>query len=155
MQATAIAQAHLDHVAAIVMAEDWAAYTTVISRPFLLVTQTSTLSFANPEDLRGLFQDFMLMLRTQRVTDYIRLVDTAQMIDDHLISARYATHLLSGGQRVMDPVRSGITLRLEGGRWRAASITNSVLTSRWPLLMPSQSRDTAAPDLSVKGTDHD
>ena len=138
MQSSVIAQAYLDEVAAIVMADDWEAYTHVVSRPFLLVNAATTMTFATPEDIRSVYQDFVLLLRTQRVTDFIRLVEASQQIDPCLISAQYVTHLMSGGHRILDPVRSSICLRLEGNRWRAASITNEVSTSdsRWPLLMP-------------------
>lgn len=136
MQATAIAQTYLDEVSAIVMADDWEAYSDAISQPFLLITHAATLSFATPDDIRGVYDDFRVLLQSQRVTDFIRLVDSAQQIDQNLISARYITHLMAGSHRIMDPVRSSISLRLEGNRWRAASITNSVSSSRWPLLLP-------------------
>ncbi len=142
METTAIVQGYLDDVSAIVMANDWDAYTDVISRPFQMITHTSTMSFASPDDIRGIFDDFVLLLRTQRVTDYIRLVDSALQIDQDLISARYVTHLLAGSHRIMDPVRSGISLRLEGNRWRAASITNALSNSRWPVLLPRLGTET-------------
>lgn len=141
MLATAIAQAYLDEVAAIVMADDWEAYTDVISRPFLLVTHNQTLSFATPDDIRSVYLDFRQLLQTQKVTDFIRLVESARQIDTNLISARYVTHLMSGSHRLMAPVQSSISLRLEGNRWRAASITNAVSRSRWPLMMPKLGLD--------------
>lgn len=155
MQATMIAQAYLDDVAAIVMADDWDAYTDAISQPFLLITHTTTMTFATPDEIRGVYRDFVLLLRTQRVTDFIRLVETAQQIDENLISARYVTHLMSGSHRIMDPVRSSISLRLEGNRWRAASITNAVSNSRWPLMMPKLPQGAADTPSVLKGPDHD
>lgn len=155
MQATAIAQSYLDEVAAIVMADDWEAYCESISRPFLLITHTETLSFATPDDIRGIYDNFRLLLLGQRVTDFIRLVNSAQLIDQNLISARYVTHLMSGSLRIMEPVQSSISLRLEGNRWRAASIINAVSNSRWPLLMPKLGEDAQATNSSVKGSDHD
>lgn len=142
MEATRIAQSYLDEVAAIVLANDWQAYTDCISRPFLLVTHAATLSFATPDDIRTVYDDFRTLLLSQRVTDLVRLVETAQQIDETLISARYVTHLMAGSHRIMDPVRSSISLRLEGNRWRAASITNAVSSSRWPLLMPRVGQET-------------
>lgn len=155
MQATSIAQAYLDEVADIVMGGDWEAYCDTISRPFLLITHNSTLTFATPDDIRGVYDDFRQLLQTQRATDLVRLVDSAQQIDPNLISARYVTHLMSGSHRLMDPVRSSISLRLEGNRWRAASITNAVSSSRWPLLMPKLGGNGTEPQPSVKGSDHD
>lgn len=136
MQATAIVQSYLDEVSAIMMANDWEAYTDVLCRPFMLITHTETLTFATPDDIRSIYDGFYNMLQSQRVTDYIRLVESAGQIDQDLISARYVTHLISGGMRIMPPTKSSITLRLEGNRWRAASITNALSNSRWPLLIP-------------------
>jgi hypothetical protein len=107
-----------------------------------MITHDKTLTFATPDDIRGVFDDFVQLLRSQRVTDFIRLVDTAFMIDVDLISARYVTHLLSGGHRIIDPMRSSIDLRLEGDRWRAASIANALSHSRWPGLMPRLGQET-------------
>ena len=143
MQAAAIAQAYLDVVAASVMANDWDTYSDTISWPFLLVTHAATITFAAPDDMRGVYDDFRLLLQSQRVTDYIRLVETAQQTDQTGINACYVTHLMSGSRRIMDPLRSTISLRLEGNHWRAASITNSVPNSRWPLLMPKLGQDPA------------
>ncbi len=150
MTARDIVQAYLDEVSAIVMANDWEAYTDVVCRPFMLITHAETLIFATPDEIRTIYTRFHDLLRSQRVTDYIRLVEGAEQIDPDLISARYVTHLMSGSMRIMDPVRSGITLRLEGNRWRAASISNAVSNSRWPLLMPRLG--SASPE---KGPDHD
>ncbi|MGL6211844.1 MAG: hypothetical protein ACRC14_18630 [Paracoccaceae bacterium] len=150
MNATAIAQTYLDEVAAITMADDWVAYTDLICRPFSIVSHTHTLTFATPDDIRDLYLDFIHLLRTHRITDFIRLVESADQIDDDLISARYVTHLMSGGHRVVDPMKSVTTLRLEGNRWRAATISNAISKSRWPELLPRLRDDTP-----LKGTDHD
>jgi hypothetical protein len=85
------------------------------------------------ETLREGFDTFRGLLKSQRVTDYIRLVESAEAPDRDLISARYVTHLIAGSLRVMDPFHSHITLRLTGNRWTAASITNALANSRWPL----------------------
>lgn len=147
MQATRIAQTYLDEVAALVMADDWDGYTDAICWPFLLITHETSLSFPAPEDIRPVYHDFRTLLVSQRVTDLIRLVETAQQIDDSLISARYVTHLMAGSLRIMEPVLSSISLRLEGNRWRAASITNAVSNSRWPLLMPKLGEDPVRSDV--------
>ena len=141
MQTKAIAQAYLDEVAALVLAQDWTGYCDCMCQPFHLVTHAETLIFPTLDDLRIGYDRFVGLLRSQRVTDFIRLVESAEQIDRDMITARYTTHLMSGGTRIMEPVVSGITLRLEGNRRRAASITNAVSNSRWPLLMPRLGQD--------------
>ncbi|MDO8885276.1 hypothetical protein [Pseudotabrizicola sp.] len=143
MQAAAILQTYLDEIAAAVMAGDFVAYRVGVVLPFHLVTHTANMTISTEDDLRVGFETFCGMLKSQRVTDYIRLVESAQDIDSSLITGRYVSHLISGGMRVIDPFHSQITLRHDEGRWRAASITNALANSRWPVLMPS----LATPDL--------
>lgn len=137
MQAAVILQTYLDDIAAAVMAGDFAAYRAGVALPFYLVTHSANLTVTTEAELRDGFTSFHGMLKSQKVTDYIRLVESAQMLDPELITGRYVSHLIAGGMRVMDPFHSQITLRLVDGRWCAASITNALANSRWPLSMPS------------------
>jgi len=136
MDAPALLQSYLDDVAAAVMLGDWASYQAHVCLPFHLVTHTANLTVTTDTELRTGFDDFRETLRLQRITDYIRLVETASQIDPDLITGQYMTHILAGGHRVIAPFRSSITLRLIGNQWRAASITNALANSRWPLNMP-------------------
>lgn len=131
-----ILQTYLDEVSAAVMRGDWPAYRDSVALPFQLVTHTASLQIATEEDLRQGFETFSEALRIRRVTDYVRLVEGAERLDDALVTGRYITHLMAGTVRVMPPFRSQITLRLDDGRWRAASITNALANSRWPILLP-------------------
>lgn len=137
MQVAATLQAYLDDMGTAVMTGDFETYQAGVVLPFHLVTQTESVSLATEEDLRIGFDSFVAMLKSQRVTDYIRLVESAQVLDPDLIAGRYITHVIAGGMRVFDPFSSQITLRRVDGRWRAASITNAVAKSRWPLLLSS------------------
>lgn len=143
MQASAILQTYLDEIAQAVMTGDFATYRAGVVLPFHLVTHTENLTLTSDDDLRAGFDTFCLMLKAQRVTDFIRFVESAQAIDPHLITGRYVSHVISGGMRVLDPFQSQITLRLVDDRWRAASITNALANSRWPLVLSS----LAKPDL--------
>jgi hypothetical protein len=144
MNAAIILQTYLDEIAAAVMAGDFAAYQAGVVLPFHLVTHTANVAITGEDGLRDGFESFRTMLQTQRVTDYIRLVESAQALDPELITGRYVTHLIAGGMRVLDPFHSQITLRHVEGRWRAASITNALANSRWPFLI-SQIGTTAPP----------
>lgn len=150
MIANQITQTYLDDVADAVMADDFDTYQSRVCLPFYLITHTSTVVIDTEAKLRRAFDDFRETLRSQRVTQYIRLVESAAQLDHDLISARYVSHLMSGGNRILDPFRSEITLRLEGNLWRAASITNSLANSRWPLTVLR-----SAEDIPLKGPEHD
>jgi hypothetical protein len=133
--ADTILQAYLDTISTAVMANDWATYEAGMVLPFHLVTHAANISITTSEDLRAGFDTFRQTLTLQRVTDFIRLVESAKRIDKDLISGSYVTHLLSGGHRLLDPYTSQITLRRLDGTWRAASISNALANSRWPILL--------------------
>ncbi len=133
-------QLYLDEVGAAVMKHDYPAYRARMCLPFQLVTHVANINVTTEDELRQGFDVFADSLRIQKVTDYLRLVEGAEMLDDVLLTGRYITHLLAGSHRVIPPFRSHITLRLEDGHWRAASITNALANSRWPILVPSIAR---------------
>jgi hypothetical protein len=132
-----ILQDYLDRIATAVLTGDWATYEAGVVLPFHLVTHAANITVATQDDLRAGFDAFHQTLQIQRVTDFIRLVETAKLLDKDLISGRYVTHLMAGSHRIIPPYTSQITLRRQDGIWRAASITNALANSRWPLLMPS------------------
>ena len=136
MDAPTHLQTYLDDVASAVMQDDWPRYEARICLPFHLVTHTANLTIATETELRKGFEAFQETLKSQHITDYIRLVETASQLDPDLITGQYMTHLLAGSQRIIAPFRSSITLRLIGNQWRAASITNALANSRWPISMP-------------------
>jgi hypothetical protein len=135
-EARGILQAYLDRLSVAVMAHDWPTYRAAVCLPFQLVTQSHSMTMTSEEQLRAALDGFVANLRAQRVTDYVRLVEDAMQLDAVLVTGTYLTHLFAGSVRLIEPFRSHITLRREEGRWRAASITNALSNSRWPLLLP-------------------
>lgn len=134
MDTPAILQTYLDEVSAAVMEDDWETYRAGVSLPCAIITHDDSTIIQTDADLRAGFEMFRNTLRTLKVTDYIRLVESAARLDPELISGSYVSHVISGGNRVIAPYRSTITLRLVGNRWRAASVTNGLAKSRWPLM---------------------
>ncbi|MCX7889225.1 MAG: hypothetical protein N2422_05765 [Rhodobacteraceae bacterium] len=115
---------------------DWDSYRDAVALPFHLQTERANLTIADEAALRDGFEDFHEMLRTQQVTDYIRLVRIATFIEDGLIAGNYVTHMLSNAVRVVPPFASQITLRRGDGVWRAVSISNATANTRWPIDLP-------------------
>jgi hypothetical protein len=136
MTPSAIMQEYLDQVAGHVMAGRFEDYRDSVALPFHLVTASENLVLRTEGDLRASFDGFRDLLRLHRVTDYIRLVESCQQLDQGLIAGRYVTHLISGGTRIAETFHSQVTLRLVGNSWRAASISNALANSRWPFLIP-------------------
>ena len=134
MDATDILQNHLDRVSMTILQGDWPTYRDGVHLPFHIVSHDESKVVTTEEDLRAGFDQFRATLRSQKVTDFIRLVGAATRLDQDLISGSYLSHLVSHGQRVIQPFRSQMSLRLIGNRWRAVSVTNELANSRWPLV---------------------
>ena len=134
MDATTILQAYADEVAAAVLANDWDTYRDAICLPCAVISHDESKVISTEDDLRAGFDTFRATLKVQRVTDYIRLVDSALLLDPDLLSGSYVSHIIAEGHRVLKPFRSLMTLRLVGNRWRAVSVTNGLANSRWPLV---------------------
>lgn len=136
MPAIQILQSFLDDAGTATLAGDWDAFFAHVSLPFHLVTETASITVADEAGLRVGFDHFGDMLRVMRISDYVRLAESADEIGPDLISGHYVTHLMSGAHRMVPPFHSHVTLRREGGRWRAASIVNALSNARWPISVP-------------------
>ena len=133
-EAAAILQSYLDEVTKAVLAGDWETYRDGVTLPCAVVSHNESKVVETEEDLRAGYDSFRATLLGQKVTDYIRLVEDASFLDRDLISGSYLTHILAGGHRILAPFKSIMVLRLVGNRWRAASVTNGLANSRWPLI---------------------
>lgn len=136
MPALQLLQSYLDEIGTAVLRGDWETYRSHVQLPFTLITEAATLTVSTEADLRQGFDSFHDMLQFQKVTDYVRLAESAVEIDDHLISGRYVSHFIAGSHRILPPFRSTMTLRLLGNTWRAVAITNSTSNMQWPIQMP-------------------
>ena len=134
MPATQVLQTYLDAMSDHVLVGDFDSYQSGVELPFHLVTTDSSVVVTTHEDLRAGFDHYRVMLASQVVTAYIRIVNLAVLLDDRLISGHYTTHIISGGTRIVAPFPSQIVLRDHGAQgWRAASITNGAQNMRWPM----------------------
>lgn len=136
MPAMDLLQSYLDEIGTAVLVGDWDTYRNHVGLPFTLITETATLAVTTEDDLRKGFDSFHDMLKFQKVTQYIRLADSAVALSDTLISGRYVSHFMAGSHRIISPFRSTMTLRLIGNTWRAVAITNSISNMQWPIQVP-------------------
>lgn len=136
MPAMDLLQSYLDEIGNAVLLGDWDTYRNHVTLPFTLITETATMVVETEDDLRKGFDSFHDMLTFQKVTQYIRLADSAVALSDTLISGRYVSHFMAGSHRIIPPFRSTMTLRLIGNSWRAVAITNSISNMQWPIQVP-------------------
>jgi hypothetical protein len=123
-------------MSATVLADDWATYSAHVGLPFRLVTETGDMLVATEAELRRGFDGFVAALRSQNVTDYIRLAKSAWHSHPDRLEGTYETHTLSHGRRVLPTYRSAITLLRQGETWRATDIANTLNNDRWPIDVP-------------------
>ncbi len=155
MDAAAILQSCLDAVSAAVLADDWATYRDHICLPCAVVSHDESKIVSTEGDLRAGYDALRMTLKAKRVTDYIRLVDQAAFLDRDLISGSYVSHVIAGEDRVIAPYRTLMTLRLMCNRWRAASVTNGLANSRWPLVrleLPPETATEMTAELTAEKT---
>jgi hypothetical protein len=136
MEAKTLLQSWLDRMSVTVLTDDWATYSAHVCLPFRLVTETGDMLVATETELRRGFDGFVAALRSQNVTDYIRLATSARQPDPGRLEGAYETHTLSHGQRVLPTYRSAITLQRQGDAWRATAIANTLNNDRWPIDVP-------------------
>jgi hypothetical protein len=136
MDAKTLLQSWLDRMSATVLADDWTTYAAHVDLPFRLVTETGDMLVATDAELRRGFDGFVAALRSQNVTDYVRLVSSARHPGPDRLEGTYDTHTLSHGQRVLPIYRSAITLHRQGETWRATWIANTLNNDRWPIDVP-------------------
>lgn len=134
-----ILQAYLDEAATAVLADDWATYRDGFSLPCAMISRDTTTIIRTEAALRAGYDSFRVLLGGQGVTDYIRMVETAQFLEKDLISGSYLSHILVSGHGIMPPFRSMLDLRSEGRRWRAAAVTNGLRQNQWPLMQAEPS----------------
>lgn len=132
-----ILQGILDDLGCAVMTDDWQAFHRRVILPFEMVTERAEISVIDAEMLRAGYDEFQAMLRTQRVTDYIRLVEKVEEAAPDMIRGTYVTNILSNGKRILPAYRSLMELKLHDGQWRVSRIVNRWTNDRWPILTPA------------------
>ena len=137
MPALQVMQSWLDEAGNATLVGDWDTYRACVVLPFHLITEKATMVVDTEDVLRRGFDEFRQNLAIMRVTDYIRLGESAAEIGPDLIAGRYVTHLMSNAHRIVPPFRSHVTLRRQGNRWCAASIVNALSNTQWPIASPS------------------
>lgn len=131
-----VVQAVLDDLDRALMAGDWGGYLVRIALPFTLRTGSALLAVETEADLRAGFEQYRAMLQGLRVTDYIRVAHAAREVAPDLVEGDYDTNMLAGGQRVVPPFPSTMTIARAGGTWRASRIETTLLNARWPVGLP-------------------
>ncbi len=136
MDAKAELQTWLDTMGAATLAGDWPTYSEHVSLPFRLTTETGDMTVHTEAELKRGFDGFVASLRAQSVSDYVRIVLSADSPAPDRLSGTYSSHILSQGLRVLPRFDSAIELAHQDGIWRATTIANTLNNDRWPIDVP-------------------
>jgi hypothetical protein len=136
MSAQDILQDFLDRMGAAVKDNDWDLFRLGVCLPFQMVTEETTLVVESEESLREGLEAFHQMMELHHVTDYIRLVNHADLLAPQLLTGTYVTHMLRGATRIVPPFSSQMSLILKDDRWQCVSVANAMANARWPIDLP-------------------
>ncbi|MEI4470512.1 hypothetical protein [Frigidibacter sp. MR17.24] len=149
-----IFQSWLDRVGQTFFDNDFDAYADTMALPFIVMTTRRTMIITDRETLHEGFDAFRHLIRNQRATDLFRVATDVYPIGGAILSGCYETHLLRGGQRLIEAYRSSALLRREAdGIWRASCIANAMSNRSWPIRAPRIEANDAPLEVAPAGPD--
>lgn len=101
-----------------ILANDFEAMHACFALPLLLVTQETELVIDSVDDHRRLFERLVEGYKSKQVTAIIRVCEVAEFISPTIIRSLHISHIMSGDQRVEDPMPTIATTELFGDTWR-------------------------------------
>lgn len=128
-----IYQATLDALSAAVLQGDVAVARQLIKLPWTVRTLTATLVIDTDAALVAGLLTYTATLQAQRVTDYIRIVRSADYLSPEAIAGSHTTHTLRGAVVVVPPYENRMVLHLDRGDWRVVVADHDMVNDRWPI----------------------
>lgn len=101
--------------------------------PFVMRTETATLSVDCPDHARTLVAEHSRALAEHGVTEYFSLTSKAEFDGKAQITGHHTTHVLRGTERVVHPYPGSVCLKLVGGLWRHHTAYVGVHDTDWPI----------------------
>lgn len=147
----AIYQDVLDRISLAVLHGDVATCLRHIRLPFKSSTLAVSEVIETEGALEGYVMSFTHWLRVQRATDYIRLARDALYLNRHMIEGTHYTHVISGGQRVLQPYASRMVITWSGEVWQVSEAIHALANVRFPIHSPQTTSRSEAPPTRVTG----
>jgi len=141
-------QTILDRISASFLARDVQGWLNSVSLPYHMITRQGVAAFETEEHVRRDFEIYCQEFDIHGVTDIIREVKTAELIDGDQMVGTYRTHILRGANHVVPPWDASMTLRREDdGLWRVTTIMRAIGHLNWSALNPADIEDIP-PDMT-------
>ncbi len=147
----AIYQGILDRLSSAALHGDMATCLRLIRRPFRSSTLAVSEVIETEEALEAYMMSFTDWLRAQRATDYIRLARDAAYLSRDRIEGTHYTHVISGGQRVIPPYASRMTIVRSDEVWQVAEAVHALANVRFPIRRPETTPRSEALPIRLHG----
>lgn len=131
----AVYQNWLDETSNALMAGDTAAFTKAVSLPFVMRTVVDVTVQETLDDVLEDAENVVDALRSQQVTDYVRLVKRARYLTEDLIEGWHTTYVLRGAINVVAPYGNRMLMARIDGVWKVCEAEHELNGHRVPLML--------------------
>jgi hypothetical protein len=131
-----IYQNWLDVVTTAIMENDDETLLAWFGRPVVMRTADAEMLIETDEDLCKDFETLRWGLKTQGVTNYIRLVEKARYLSEDYIEGWHVSHMLRGAIAVVPPYRNRVVLHRDGEIWRCTEADHQLSNGHFPIDLP-------------------
>ena len=108
-----------------ILTNDFDAMNDCFSLPLLLETSETKMIISSVEEHRRLFERLVEGYFSRNVTDIIRVCEVAEYVAPTVIRSLHISHVMSGDQRVDDPMPTLATTELIDGSWKIVAAQNA------------------------------
>lgn len=123
-----------EKITAALLSGDFALYESALLLPLRVEPRSGEpYTLHDRGALRKDFELYANSIRLQNVTDIYRPVVGIVELDPDWVEVTVETHILRGGERVVDPFKTQFVLRTKDGEWRIATIRSSLGHINWTL----------------------
>lgn len=142
-----IYQAHVDALSRAMMARDFEAFAAKIQLPLLIKHVGAEQLIKTEDEMATHFHGLHATLKSQGVTDFIRIAEEATYRADDVIEGTHITHILQSGKRLVQPYPNHLRLERINGEWLETVAANAVLNPERDVLMPRVADTHCVPPL--------
>lgn len=140
-----IYQAHLDLVSNALMSCDFDKALAAMALPMVIETIDIKINHDTPSSLTTALVDFRNYFEGMDAGNYFRLCQDAQFLDADktMIEGKHQTYVLRGGNYLIEPFVTAMTLKKIDGRWLATRTRSLITNLAHSILSETQLREHA------------
>ncbi len=145
MDAKVVYQAHLDRFSRAQVSGDWQHLFDYFLFPYRYETYDKTYAADTVEEAVKVFLQNLNMLKSNGMTDIVRLVQFAGYVGEDQIDGAHEVHILHNATHLMPPFISRMTLRRDGGVWKEQKTQANIAMVRGLGALPNLAPSDDAP----------